>query len=179
MTLIRWLNFLLGSLTWLSRPSFLDLFFPSDASICSTMAFPPLRNAHCCCLRFHWLSFKLKRGCLVSSHSLWLCPEVLSSTSDKVNLFAENLFWNLNLDVLGISLPVLLSRTNLKLHNISVTAKFVKKVITNLYLSKELWWLVLKNYKPKLSYYQLNSSICAWRNLVFQIVGKFHRWYLY
>ena len=26
----------------------------------------------CCCLSFHWLSNKLKMGCQVSSHSLWL-----------------------------------------------------------------------------------------------------------
>ena len=36
----------------------------------------------------------------------------------------------------GISLPVFPSRTNLKLHNISVTPKMVKKVITNLDSSK-------------------------------------------
>ena len=39
MTLLRWLTFLLGSLT------LLDLFLSSDASICSTMVFPPLGNS--------------------------------------------------------------------------------------------------------------------------------------
>ena len=63
-------------------------------------------------------------------------PEVLSSASDKAKLFAENFSKNSNLDDSGISLPVLPSRTNLKLHNISVTPKMVKKVIMNFDLSK-------------------------------------------
>ena len=58
--------------------------------------------------------------------------EVLSSASDKAKMFAKNFFKNSNLDDSGISLPVFLSRTNLKLYNISVTPKMVKKVITNL-----------------------------------------------
>ena len=48
-------------------------------------------------------------------------PEVLSSASDKAKLFAENSSKNSNLDDSGIFLPVLPSRTNLKLHNIYVT----------------------------------------------------------
>ena len=63
-------------------------------------------------------------------------PEVLSSASDKAKLFAENFSKNSNLDNSGISLPVFPSRTNLKLHNISVTPKMIKKVIMNLDLSK-------------------------------------------
>ena len=63
-------------------------------------------------------------------------PEVLSSASDKANLFAENPSKNCNLDDSGISLPVFPSRTNLKLHNVSVSPKMVKKVIMNLNLSK-------------------------------------------
>ena len=63
-------------------------------------------------------------------------PEVLSSKSDKAKLFAEIVCKNSNLDYSGISLPVSLSRTNLKLHYISVTRKLVKKVIINLNLSK-------------------------------------------
>ena len=45
MTLLRWLTFLLGSLTvvLLSHPA-LWIFF-SDASICPTMAFPQLGNS--------------------------------------------------------------------------------------------------------------------------------------
>ena len=63
-------------------------------------------------------------------------PEVLFSASDKMKLFAENFSKNSNLDDSGISLPVFPSRTNLKLHNISVTPKMVKKVLMNLDLSK-------------------------------------------
>ena len=61
---------------------------------------------------------------------------VLSSASDKAKLFAENFSLNSNLDDSGISLPVFPSRTNLKLHNISVTPKMVRMVIMNLDLSK-------------------------------------------
>ena len=43
MTLLRLLTFLLGSET--HSPALLDLFFSSDASICSTMAFPTLGNS--------------------------------------------------------------------------------------------------------------------------------------
>ena len=59
-------------------------------------------------------------------------PEVLFSVSDKAKLFAENFSKKSNLDDSGISLPVFASRTNLKLHNISLTPKIVKKVIMNL-----------------------------------------------
>ena len=55
---------------------------------------------------------------------------MLLSISVEVKLFAKNFSKNSNLDS-GISLPVLPSRANLKLHNISVTPKMVKEVITN------------------------------------------------
>ena len=84
-------------------------------------------------------------------------PEVLSSASDKAKLFAKNFSKNSNLDDSGISLPVLPCRTNLKLHNLSITLKMVKKVITNLDLSNAsgpdcIPVVVLKNCEPKLSY---------------------------
>ena len=62
--------------------------------------------------------------------------EVLSSASGKAKLLSKNFSKNSNLDNSGTSLPVFPSRTNLKLHNISVTPKMVKKVITNLDLLK-------------------------------------------
>ena len=76
---------------------------------------------------------------------------------DKAKLFAQNFSKNCNLDDSGISLPVFPSRTNLKLHNISVTFKMVKKVIMNLDLSTAsgpdcIPVVVLKNCDPKLSY---------------------------
>ena len=56
-----------------------------------------------------------------------------------------------------ICLPVFPSRTNLKLHNIYVTLKMVKKVITNLDSSKTsgpdcIPVVVLKNCEPELFY---------------------------
>ena len=70
---------------------------------------------------------------------------------------AEKFSMNSNPDNSGISLPVFPSRTNLKLHNISVTPKMVRKVVTNLDLSKAsgpdcIPVLVLKNCEPELSY---------------------------
>ena len=90
--------------------------------------------------------------------------EVLSSASDKAKLFPKNFSKNSNLDDSGISLPVFPSRSNLKLHNISITPKIRKKVITNLDSSKTsgpdcIPVVVLKNCEPELSYYWLNSSI--------------------
>ena len=89
--------------------------------------------------------------------------QVLSSASDKAKLFAENSSKNSNLDDSGISLPVFPSRTNLKLHNISVTPKMIRKVmmiifqLSNLDLSKASGpdcnpVVVLKNCEPELSY---------------------------
>ena len=83
-------------------------------------------------------------------------PEVLSSASDKAKLFAENFSKNSNLDDSGISLPVFPSRTNLKLHNISVTHRMIKKIIANLDLSKAfspncISVMVLKKCGPELS----------------------------
>ena len=63
-------------------------------------------------------------------------PKVLSSSSDKAKLFAKSISKNSNLDDSGISVPVFPTRTNLKLHNVFVTPKIVKKVIKNLDLSK-------------------------------------------
>ena len=49
-------------------------------------------------------------------------PAVLSSASNIAKLFPENFFKNSNLDNSGIFLRVFPFRTNLKLHNISVTS---------------------------------------------------------
>ena len=79
------------------------------------------------------------------------------STFDKAKLFAEHVSKNPNLDDWGISLPVFPSRTNLKLQDISVTSKMVKKVPANLHLSKAsgldcIPEVVLKNSELELSY---------------------------
>ena len=82
---------------------------------------------------------------------------MLSSAYDKAKWFAENFSKNFNLDGSGISLPVFPSRTNLKVHNISVTPKMGRKVIMNLDLSKAsgpgcIPVVVLRNCKLELSY---------------------------
>ena len=83
--------------------------------------------------------------------------EVLSSVYHTAKLFDENFSKNCNLDDSGISLPVFPSRTNLKLHNMSVTPKMVKRIIMNLDLSKAsgldfISEVVLKNCEPEPSY---------------------------
>ena len=83
---------------------------------------------------------------------------MLSSASDKAKSFSQIFSKNSNFhDDSGISLPVFPSRTDLKLHNISVTPNMVKKVIMNLDLSKVsgpdcIPVVVLKNCEPELSY---------------------------
>ena len=91
---------------------------------------------------------------------------MLPSASDKAKLFAEKFSKNSNLDDSGISLPVFPSRTNLKLHNISVTPKMVRKVVMNLDLSKVsgpdcIPVVVLKNCEPELSYILAGESSTA------------------
>ena len=83
--------------------------------------------------------------------------EVLSSAPDKAKLLAENFSKNSNLGDSGISLPVFLSRTNLKLCIISVSPMMIKKVTMNLDFSKAsgpdcIPEMVLKNCEPELSY---------------------------
>ena len=82
---------------------------------------------------------------------------MLSSASDKAKLFAENFSLSSNLDESGVSLPIFPSRTNLKLHNISVTPKMVRKVVMNLDLSRTscpdyIPVVVLKNCELELAY---------------------------
>ena len=75
---------------------------------------------------------------------LFNSPEVLSSASDKANLFAKSFSNNPDLDVSNIPLPV-------------ITPNMVKKVIMNLDSSKAsgadcIPVVVLKNCEPELSY---------------------------
>ena len=69
----------------------------------------------------------------------------------------DSFSFNSNLDDSGVSLPFFSSRTNLKLHNISVTPRMVRKVVMNLDLSKAsgsdcIPVVVLNNCEPELSY---------------------------
>ena len=82
---------------------------------------------------------------------------MLSSASDKAKLFAKNFSKNYDLDYSGIFLPIFPTKTSLKLNNISITPKMVKKVIMNLDSSKAsgpgfISMVVLKNCEPELSY---------------------------
>ena len=115
---------------------------------------------------------------------------MLSSAPDKAKFFAEHISKNSNLDDSGISLPVFPSRTNLKLHNISVTPKMVQMIIMNHDLSKAsrpdcIPVVVIKNCEPELSYIlaepfnkRLKESCFpdCWKVLsvvpVFKIVGE-------
>ena len=81
---------------------------------------------------------------------------MLSFAYDKANLFAKSFCKNSNLDDSDISLRVFPSRFNLKLYNISVTPKLVRKAVTKLDSSKEsssdcILVVVLKNSEPELS----------------------------
>ena len=73
---------------------------------------------------------------------------------------------NSNLDDSSIALPVFPSRTNLKLHNISVTPKMVRKAVMNLHLSNAsgpdcIPVVLLKNFDPVLSYISAElSNMC-------------------
>ena len=81
----------------------------------------------------------------------------MPSTPDKTKLFAKNFSTDSSLDDSGISLPFFPSRTKLKLHNISIIFKMVKKVITSLDSSKAsgpdcIPVVIQKNCEPELSY---------------------------
>ena len=114
---------------------------------------------------------------------------MLSSTSDKPKLFTKIFSENSNFDHSGISLPVFIF-LNLRLHNIFVTPKMVKKVITSHDSSKTsgdncIPVVVLENCEPELSYTLaelFNKSLkeCCFPNLwkvssavpVFKNVGE-------
>ena len=57
---------------------------------------------------------------------------MLPSPSHEAKLFPNSFSKKSNIDDLDVSLPTFPSRTSMKLHNISVTPKMVKKVIANL-----------------------------------------------
>ena len=87
-----------------------------------------------------------------------------------LHLIKQNYLLNSNLDDTAISLLIFPSGTNLKLHNISVTPKMIKKVITNLDSSKAsglecIPVVLLKNCEPEISYivnelFNLKKSYC-------------------
>ena len=86
--------------------------------------------------------------------------------SNLIKQNSENFSKNSNLDYAGITLPAFLFRTYLKLHNLFVSPKLVKKVITKLHSSKVpaqdfIPVAVLKNCEPELLYMLVElSNIC-------------------
>ena len=91
----------------------------------------------------------------------------------------KNFSKNSNLDDSGISLPIFPSRTNLKQHDISITSKMVKKVITDLDSSKVpgsdcIPVVVLRICEPELSYTLAELfNICLERVLFSRLVEGF------
>ena len=73
-----------------------------------------------------------------------------------------------------VSLPAFPSRTNVKMLNIPRTTKLIKKVKTNLGCLKGIWsWLYSSVSSEELwawLFMHTSSTLCAWRNYVFQIV---------
>ena len=109
---------------------------------------------------------------------------MLSSAFDKANLSAENLSKNSNFDDSRIFLPAFPSRTNLKLHNIHVAPKLVKKVITNLDSTNAsgpdcIPVVFLKKCEPGISYILAELSDMCLNKSCFQIVRRPHLWFLY
>ena len=99
---------------------------------------------------------------------------MFSSASDKAELFAKNFSKNCNIDDSGFSLSVFPSGNNLKLHNISVTPKFVKKVRANLDLSKTsgpdcIPVVLLKECEPEFSY--IISELFNMKKYLYQTDG--------
>ena len=85
---------------------------------------------------------------------------MLSSASDKANVFAKSFSKNSNLVDLDIFLLVFPSRTSLKLHN----SRLVIPVV------------VLKNCEPEFLYILVELFSVFLKNLVFQIVGRSRWW---
>ena len=121
---------------------------------------------------------------------LFNCPELLFSASDEAKLFAKKFLEYSNLDDSVNSLPAFPSRTNLNMHNISASLRLVKRVTTNLVLSKtsdrdSFPVAVLRKCETELSYILVELfTVCltesfltdCWKVfstvLVFKNVGK-------
>ena len=113
-------------------------------------------------------------------------PEVLSSVTDKKKLFARIFSKNSNRDGSGISLPAFPSSTNLKLHNIHVTPKLVKKVVTNLDLSLRQVLIVFIDFSYILAelfnmcltescfpdYWKVSSVVAVFKNVRERSIAK-------
>ena len=93
---------------------------------------------------------------------------MLPSAFDKGKYFAGNFSINSILGGSGISLPAFPSKTNMKLHYISLIPKLVKKLTTNHDLSKAsgpdcIPALLLKRCEPELSYILAELFSRCWK----------------
>ena len=84
-----------------------------------------------------------------------------------------------NLDELGMALLIFSSKNNLKLHNISVTPKLDKNIITDVDLSKAsgpdyIPVVVLKNCNPEFSYILVELFYMCLKESCLHVVGRFH-----
>ena len=109
---------------------------------------------------------------------------MLSSASDNVNFFGKHFSNNSNLDYSGISLRVFSSRTNLKLHNISITSKMVKKVIRDLDSSKVsgpdcIPVALLENCEPDRSSILAEHFNTCLKESCFPDYWRIHQWSVY
>ena len=134
-------------------------------------------------VRFHKYQ---SRGLLLKTACwfLWFQLFILFRTIKCVSGFPGNFSKNSNLDDSGIPFPIFPSRTNLKLRNITVTPKIVKKLLTNLVSSKAsdpdcIPVVVLKYCDPELSYILAGFFIMCLKDSFFQIVGRSHHWSLF
>ena len=145
-------------------PTFQDSSFSCFSSgTIRTMYFPSLGNSdHVVVsvsidfpLNSQWDALFWDSLCDYLRHVPW--EDILNSVLLLLLVNFKNFSKNSNVDDLGISLPALPSRTNLKLHNFSVTPKIAKKSVTNLHSSKAsgpdfIPVVVLKNCEPELLY---------------------------
>ena len=81
-------------------------------------------------------------------------PEVLTSASDKVKLFAQLFSKNSNLDDPGHELPSFNCRTDITLSNMVITLKMAEKEIS----IASVPVFALKNCEPELSFILTNLS---------------------
>ena len=130
-----------------------------------------------------WYFWQIPNGVLHKGKSamppLFNSLEVLSSASDEAKLFPKKLPRNSNFDDSSVSLPVFPSRTNPKLHSISITAKIVKKVLTNLDSSKASGLDCIPVVVPKKCELEPSSILTNFFSMslkesFFQIVGRSH-----
>ena len=113
---------------------------------------------------------------------LWCCLLLLI----KQNCVLKSFLKTFNLGDSGISLPAFSSRTAVKLDDIPVTPKLVKKAINSINFSKAsdpdcILVAVMKNFEPEFSYILAGRFIIILRKSCFPDCwkGRSNLWFLY